>query len=206
MLDENVKTDVKIPLESMPDCPTLFKAYRTYCNNPALTRKPGGWEYNGKFYPDYITVGGASFCIFRTALKFCKGYGVDIGAGLWPLPGSIPVDLQNGVGVQNKITDFEDDSLDYIFSSHCLEHITDWQEALKVWIGKLKQDGILFFYLPHPDCEVWNPGAPFVGNGHVWIPTPEIIKKAFADNNIEVLEYDDGPDAMYSFYVCGRKK
>jgi len=206
MPENKPKVDPSIPLEKLPDCPTLFKVYRGYCNCSEMERKPGGWQYKGKFYPDYITVGGASLCIFRTALKFCQGNGIDIGAGLWPLPGSTPVDIENGVGVQNKIADFEDGSLDYVFSSHCLEHNIEWKQMLKTCINKLKNNGILFLYLPHPECEVWHPGAPFVRNGHKWIPTPEIIKQAFSDNNIEILDFDDGPDAMYSFYVCGRKK
>ena len=48
---------------------------------------------------------------------------VDIGAGLWPLPGAVAVDLERGVGSGLSIADFENVSLDYVFSSHCLEHI-----------------------------------------------------------------------------------
>lgn len=46
------------PLESLPDCPDLFKGYRYLNQNPALKRVAGGWAYKDRFYPDYLTVGG----------------------------------------------------------------------------------------------------------------------------------------------------
>ena len=42
-------------------------------------------------------------------------------------------------------------SMDYVFSSHCLEHIeNDWQ-ALREWWRVLKSGGYLVLYLPHRD-------------------------------------------------------
>src|SRR4030042_5550937 len=128
-------------------------------------------------------MGGASHAIFKTSLRYCKGKGIDIGAGFWPLPGAIPIDIDRGEGLNNAIENLEDNSLDFIFSSHCLEHIIEWSETLKGWLKKLRQGGIIFLYFPHPDCGIWNPGSPFVGNGHKWIPTPEIIKQNFKKLN-----------------------
>lgn len=193
------------PLESLPNSPDLFRVYRYLYQHPDLERKPGGWVYKSRFYPDYLTVGGASHAIFREALKFCKGRGVDVGAGFWPLPGAIPVDTQRGPGAGKSIDDFADDSLDYVFSSHCLEHIENWQETLAEWVKKLKPGGVIFLYLPHPDCALWHPGSPFVGDGHKWIPTLEVIKQALRELGCEIIQFDDGPDAMQSFHVCGRK-
>ena len=193
-------------LEHLPNSPDLFRHYSRLFKHPDLERKEGGWIYRGKFYPDYLTIGGASNAIFSKALLFCKGYGIDIGAGFWPLPGAIPVDSQRGPGTTKTLSDFEDDSLDYVFSSHCLEHIEKWKEELTDWIKKIKPNGIIFLYLPHPDCAIWLPGSPFVGKGHKWVPTPEIIKNALKDSFCSIEQFDDGPDAMWSFYVCGHKK
>jgi SAM-dependent methyltransferase len=193
-------------IESFPDAPDIFHSYRYLNKNPDLKRKLGGWIYKGKFYPDYLTVGGASHAILRIALKYCKGKGVDIGAGFWPLPGATPVDIYRGPGKSNNMNDIKNDSLDYIFSSHCLEHIENWQQTLGEWVRKLRLGGIIFLYLPHPDCEIWHPGSPFVGDGHKWIPTPELLKQTFTSLKCEVIHYDDGPDAMQSFYICCRKK
>jgi SAM-dependent methyltransferase len=194
------------PLEGLPDAPDLFSEYRVLAQHPDLERKPGGWIYKGGFYPDYLTVGGASHAIFGKALTFCQGRGVDIGAGLWPLPGAEAVDVWRGPGAGKIISDFDDESLDYVFSSHCLEHIDEWRGALAEWVRKLSLGGIIFLYLPHPDCAIWHPGAPFVGDGHKWSPTPGIIKQALEDLACEVEDYDDGPDTMQSFYVRARKR
>lgn len=193
-------------LEHLPKAPELFRWYYTLINNTDLERENGGWIYKGIFYPDYLTMGGASHAIFTTANRFCKGYGIDVGAGFWPFPGSVAVDSYRGTGLVKAVTDFEDNTLDYIFSSHCLEHIESWEHALNKWVKKLRHDGVIFIYLPHPDCEIWHPGSPFVGDGHKWIPTPDIIKQKLIDNNCAIISFDDGPDAMQSFYVCGRKK
>ena len=194
------------PLESLPNSPDLFHVYRSLLQHPGLERKPGGWLYAGKFYPDYLTVGGASHAIFRKARHFCRGQGVDVGAGLWPLPDATAVDVWRGSGAGRLLSDFEDGSLDYAFSSHCLEHLENWRESLAEWVKKLKRGGIVFLYLPHPDCAIWHPGSPFVGEGHKWIPTPEIIRAALNSLGCAILQCDDGPDPMQSFYVCGQRQ
>jgi SAM-dependent methyltransferase len=194
------------PLESLPDTPDLFRVYRYLCDHPDLERRPGGWFYKDGFYPDYLTVGGAGAAIFALALDYCRGKGIDVGAGFWPLPGAVAVDLWKGPGAGRSLNDFEDGSLDYVFSSHCLEHIENWREALAEWISKLHPKGILFLYLPHPACAIWHPASPFVGNGHKWIPTPDTIKGKLCELNCEIFRFDDGPDAMQSFYVCARKR
>lgn len=194
------------PLEAIPDTPDLFRQYRGFLASGDLKRRPGGWEYLGKFYPDYLTVGGASHAIFRTASQFCHGKGVDVGAGLWPLPGSTPVDLLRGPGANSTLADIADNSLDYIFSSHCLEHIKQWHAELDCWISKLKHGGIVFIYLPHPECAIWHPGSPMVGNGHVWQPDVATVKQALLSRGCQMEAYDDGPDAMMSFFVCAQKQ
>jgi SAM-dependent methyltransferase len=194
------------PLETLPACPDLFLVYRDLLQNPDVRRRPGGWEYRGRFYPDYLTVGGASHAIFREALKFCQGKGIDVGAGLWPLPGAAPIDIWRGLGASRTISDIADGSLDFVFSSHCLEHNVEWETILRVWVSKLKAGGVVFLYLPHPDCGIWEVGSPFVGAEHKWTPTPLIIKSALAQRGCEIVAFDDGPDGMFSFWCCARKK
>lgn len=193
-------------LEVLPDSPDLFRVYRTWLAQPGVTRRPGGWQYKGKFYPDYLTVGGACHAIFREALKYCRGEGIDVGAGLWPLPGAAPVDVWRGPGAAKKIEEIPAGSQDFVFSSHCLEHNADWENELRDWISKLKRGGVVFLYLPHPDCGLWEVGSPFVGGDHKWTPTPEIIRNGLEQNDCRVIASDDGPDAMYSFWLCGRKE
>lgn len=192
-------------LESLPNVPDLFHMYRTLLAHPDLRRKSGGWVYQNTFYPDYLTVGGAAHAIFPEALKHCRGNGIDVGAGLWPLPGATPVDLWRGVGTNLCVADFEKGSLDYVFSSHCLEHIEAWQESLKEWIDCVRLGGTIFLYLPHPDCAIWHPGSPFVGDGHKWIPTPPVIQQAVEEMGCHITHLNLGPDAMHSFFICAQK-
>jgi len=192
-------------LEALPMVPDLFQVYRALHEHPLLKRAQGGWHYQGKFYPDYITVGSVSHGIFQTATKYCNGTGIDIGAGFWPLPGSTAVDSQSGEGLSKTVDDFQDGSLDYVFSSHCLERIEEWRPALQRWIAKLRSGGTLFLYLPHPDCEIWQPGSPFVGDRHKWVPTSQKMMTTLLEMGCELVAQDHGPDAMYSFFICVRK-
>ncbi len=194
------------PLEDFIDSPDYFRIYRYFSKERRMHRFPGGWIYKGRKYPDYLFVGGASFAIFEKAKRYLQGNGVDIGAGYWKFPGSMPIDSQRGEGLNNCIDDFKENSLDYLFSSHCLEHISDWEKELNKWISKLKDNGRLFLYLPHPDCEIWHPNAPGIGSGHKWIPEPEIVKDYLTDNSMNIVYFDDGPDAMMSFSICAEKR
>jgi len=196
--------DPPILLEETPDCPSLFKTYR-HMLTTGHQRVPGGWVYEGEFYPDYLAVGGNSFAIRRTALKYCDGGGLDIGAGSWPLQGSTPIDTEQGSGISNKIESIPENSQDYVFSSHCLEHILEWQAALDTWISKIKPGGILFLYLPHPTCKLWHMSNPQMAEAHKWVPDPETIRSAIVERGLEVVARDDGPDNFYSFFICARK-
>jgi ubiquinone/menaquinone biosynthesis C-methylase UbiE len=46
---------------------------------------------------------------------------------------------------------FEDSSLDYVLTSHVLEHFYDTIGTLKEWIRVVKNKGIIFFVFPHKE-------------------------------------------------------
>jgi hypothetical protein len=196
---------IVLPLEALPNAPDLFQQYRSFNAHPDLERVPGGWKYKGKIYPDLLTVGGAGLFIFRTAKEYCKGSGIELGAGLWPFPESLPIDIWRGPGAGRSLNDIPTASQNYVFSSHCLEHVSEWQSELDIWISKLKSGGVIFLYLPHPECGIWNPGSPMVGSEHKWQPEPQVVKNALQAKGFEIIACDDGPDAMMSFFVCGKK-
>jgi len=151
-----------------------------------------------KEWPEHLFKGNATSWIKEKALKSCKGKGIDVGAGNWCLPGAIPVD----VVTKDKIDDFKEGSLDFVYSSHCLEHIKDWQEILGTWISLIKTGGILFLYLPHPEGP-WNPERGY--KAHEWQPEPGVIINFLKTKNISVLESTTEPDYGYSFHVIGKK-
>jgi SAM-dependent methyltransferase len=195
--------DPEVLLEEEPNCPGLFHQYRELLATEHR-RVPGGWEWDGKFYPDHLTVGGASFGAFRAAARWCRGEGLDIGAGGWPFPGSKPIDpgwYPGGLTLDEVAAD----SQDYVFTSHTLEHIKDWRGAIEAFLSKVKPGGVLFIYLPHPECGLWRMENPFMMRHHFWVPEPAVVKEALGSLGLEVLEYDDGPDVMMSFFICVRK-
>lgn len=194
--------DPAVLLEEYPNCPGLFHYYRDLLTT-GHKRQAGGWEWEGKFYPDHLTIGGACFGAFRAAKRWCSGEGIDIGAGAWPLPGSRPIDpswYPQGL----RLEDVLPGSQDYVFSSHTLEHIKSWHGALAEFVSKIKPGGILFLYLPHPDCGLWRMENPFMRQHHKWVPEPVVVKNALTSFGMQIEDQDDGPDVMMSFFVCAR--
>jgi SAM-dependent methyltransferase len=111
------------------------------------------FEYRGQRYPAYLKHGNACRFIAPTALEFCKGIGLDIGAGAWPLPGAVPIELREGGDAMALPVG----PWDYLFSSHCLEHLPNPIAALEHWRSNLRPGAPLFLYLPHPAMEYWLP-------------------------------------------------
>lgn len=110
--------------------------------------------------------------------KYCVGDGLDIGCGGVNtdtrfyqenkiVPTAIGVDLAR-TSLRGKADDlywFAGSCLDYIFSSHLLEHLENPQKALAEWFRVLKSGGCLVLYLPlrgfYPDV-----GAPGANSDH----------------------------------------
>lgn len=111
------------------------------------------FKYRGKTYPEYLRHGNAMQFVLPFAQYYCRGKGLDVGAGKWPLPGAKPVDS----GKTENATKLPKGPWDFIFSSHCLEHLINPVAALEHWRQRLRGGGVLFLYLPHPDMEYWRP-------------------------------------------------
>lgn len=108
-------------------------------------------------------------------VQYTRGKGVDLGCGPnKAFPHMIGVDSCKDTELFNiamkpdvvcddaSCLDFIDnDTLDFIFSSHLLEHIQDTQAALTEWWSKIKVGGHLVLYLPHRDLypRMGQPGA-----------------------------------------------
>ena len=162
------------------------------------------YEYKGDLYPEYLSAGNAMSFIKKEASRYCKGKGIDVGADIWPFPGAIPVRNEKHQNAY-KLDNFENGSLDYVISSHCLEHLEKWQDALKLWISKLRINGIIFLYLPHKSNKLWHPNAPWGGPGHKWIPTYEVLNSFLSNRGVDIIEYNPDKDEYWSFFIVGRK-
>jgi SAM-dependent methyltransferase len=158
-------------------------------------------EYKGKIYPKFQTIGYASQFAIPFAKHFCIGEGFDIGCNRieWAFPGSIPIDLNFNDGWD--AYNLPKDSVDYIYSSHCLEHLPDWVDALDYWKTKLKVGGILFLYLPDYAQTYWRPWNNFK---HKHIFTPEIIEDYLSDRGY-INIFKSERDLNNSFMVVGEK-
>ena len=98
-------------------------------------------NYKNKTYPIFQQEGFSAQYTFPFALKWCKGTGYDIGCMKkeWSLPNSIPIDISFNDGYDAMKLPMN--NVDYIFSSHCLEHLENPFKVLEYWYSVLKDDG-----------------------------------------------------------------
>lgn len=95
----------------------------------------------------------------RFATRYFRGNGLDIGGGgdsialfkeLFPLITSVFLfDTQHGDG--QYLENIPDSQFDFIYSSHCLEHLHDPKVSLKNWIRVLKPGGYIVCQIPDED-------------------------------------------------------
>src|SRR5271166_6015555 len=108
--------------------------------------RPVGWE-SRKSYAAKIAGGFFD--------KYLSGSAIlDIGYrgyadGIVPiLPHAIGVDLDYA-GYDGKTLPFADESQDAVYTSHCLEHISDYKRAVREWFRFIKVGGHLVIAVPH---------------------------------------------------------
>jgi len=95
----------------------------------------------------------------RFATRYFVGNGLDVGGGhdslalyveLFPLIRNVVI-YDAPQGDAQKLDNVEDSSFDFLFSSHCLEHVRDPVEALTNWIRVIKPGGHLVISVPDED-------------------------------------------------------
>lgn len=153
-------------------------------------------------FPDFLKFGAALDAVRPLATKFCHGRGLDVGAGHWPLEGARAI--EDGVDENAYLLNEPDSSLDYLFSSHTLEHLERPWEAITEWTRVLRPGGILFLYLPHPACDMWK--AQHL-RFHIWNPDPVTLEDKLTQHfGYELAYVTYLPDAFFSFVIVARKK
>ena len=170
-----------------------------------MSVRKGAYNYeiykSTKYYSDYIKNGAAVDGVKYLAQKYCQGKGVDIGAGKWSIKGAKAIEdnIENAYNILE-----EDNSLDFVFSSHLLEHLNNPYEAINHWISKIKQNGIIFMYLPHPACHMWQKQNL---KYHLWNPDPYTLEKKFLeDERLDIQYITYLPDGYMSFVVVLKKR
>jgi SAM-dependent methyltransferase len=155
--------------------------------------------FNNTQYPQFQSVGFASQFAIPYAQHVCKGVGYDIGCNReeWKYPGATVIDWTFGSDALN----LPEGYVDYIFSSHCLEHLPNWVTALDHWGSRLKRGGVMFLYLPHRSQEYW---LPWNNRKHVHVLDQDMITSYFKNNGYTKI-YAGGVDLNNSFMVMVEK-
>lgn len=158
-------------------------------------------EFNGQLYPKFQSEGNAAKYAIPFAKEVCKGFGYDIGCNRkeWAFPDAMMIDP--AVDPAYHAMKLPEVIVDYIFSSHCLEHVPDWVSVLKYWLSKIKSGGTLFLYLPHYDQEYWR---PWNNRKHVNILTGEMVSDFLKANGCTNI-FASGRDLNHSFMVMAEK-
>lgn len=99
-----------------------------------------------------------NYRIKNNYFKYFQGKGIDIGAGDDLLSKNIFTGIESisgyDIGMDNRndglrCLDIADDTFDFVYSSHCLEHMEDPYVAFKNWIRICKTGGHIVFAVPH---------------------------------------------------------
>lgn len=105
--------------------------------------------------------------------KFCTGNGLDIGFGGDPICSEVDGwDFCNGDA--QFLQGVPDQKYDFVYSSHCLEHMGNPYVALRSWWRVVKVGGYLILYIPHRDLYEKRTELPSRWNmDHKWYFLPE---------------------------------
>lgn len=93
--------------------------------------------------------------------RYVKGWGVEIGAHDNPIPGLAPLYIDRVPELEGRRCQVDrlgradalplrDHSVDYVASSHVLEHVANPLRALREWCRVLRHRGLIYFVVP--DC------------------------------------------------------
>ena len=127
--------------------------------------KIGPTSENGPLTVRHGVGGGTSLSMQRRAhdsrfaTRYFVGHGIDVGGGhdslalfveLFPLIKNVVI-YDAPQGDAQKLANVDDESFDFLFSSHCLEHVRDPVEALANWIRVIRRGGHLVISVPDED-------------------------------------------------------
>tara|TARA_R110000823_G_C15619241_1_gene467392 strand:- start:27 stop:521 length:495 start_codon:yes stop_codon:yes gene_type:complete len=158
-------------------------------------------DFKESVYPRFQSEGNAAQFAIPYARHVCKGAGYDIGCSKkeWAFPNAIPIDIS--LDDEWEAHNLPEQKVDYIFSSHCLEHIDRWVDAMDCWYDVLKKGGTLFLYLPDYSQEYWR---PWNNRKHINMFSPQVIKDYMADRGYKNI-FVSGIDLNNAFMAMGEK-
>lgn len=152
-------------------------------------------------------------------VPYTRGKGLDIGCGPYKaFPHFIGFDnkkdkelfninfLPDVTGDAYDLGAFADEGLDFVYSSHTLEHLDNTNKALREWWKKVKVGGHLVLYLPHKKFYP-NIGSPNANPDHKFDFMPQDIVNKMKDiGSWDLLRNEDrNEDEEYSFFQVFKK-
>lgn len=134
--------------------------------------------------------------------RYMTGHGLDIGfagytEGAQPiLDTAIGVDT-NYPGYNGRDLPFADNSQCYVYSSHCLEHIQNYKQAIQEWFRVTEINGHVVTVVPHQFLYEKKNNPPSHWNGdHKRFYTPASLLREFEEslepNSYRVRFLEDG--------------
>lgn len=158
-------------------------------------------------------------------VPYTRGRGLDLGCGPYKafdhFTGVDNHDHRKKFGWQfeadvyvescEKLDIFSDKSMDFVFSSHLLEHIENFEDALREWWRVIKVGGHLVLYLPHKKFYP-NIGQPGANPDHKHDFEPNDIADAMrrvasGESGWDLVENEDRNEGReYSFFQVYRKR
>jgi SAM-dependent methyltransferase len=135
-------------------------------------------------------------------IQYTQGIGIDIGCGLNKIhTAAIGIDKRLSFadfgypfgaqirGDGSKLPWFVKNSLDYVFSSHCLEHFLDPKVVLAEWSRVLKPGGYLVLLMPHKH-RYPNVGTPGANLDHKHDYLPEEVARMVKELGFRLIQVD----------------
>ena len=160
---------------------------------------------------------------FNQVIEYTKGAGIDIGCGLNKVHSSaIGIDFQLGdkdfgylFGANIKVPKnkeclslpwFRDGSLDFVFSSHCLEHFSAPGKIVQEAARVLKPEGYLVIILP--DMRYYpKRGEPGANPDHEWDCYPEaLVDIVNSAGRFKVIQLDTLHDKLKDVELTPRDR
>ena len=127
--------------------------------------------------------------------RYFVGDGLDVGGGPDPLglyreffPRMTGVQVwDTGEGDAQTLNGVEDESLDFVHSSHCLEHLQDPANGLANWFRVVKRGGHLVITVPDEDLYEQGRFPSTYNSDHKWTFTIQKAK-SWSSKSINMLE------------------